>query len=253
MVGIYKIENKINGNCYIGQSINIQSRWNKERTAAFNTNNPAYNYPLSKAIRKYGVENFSFEILEECEASELNEKERFYIAQYDSFFNGYNQTLGGDTHILAPKEQIIKVFHELETTTKKHKEIAQECNISIEMVQGINTGRYWHQDNREYPIQKTKLIGRNYPKCKLCGKELKDYRAEHCVECSHIAQQKVPRPTKEELYNFLMTNNGNFSLAGRTFGVSDNSVRKWCKKYGIPSTSTEYHILLANKQSEEQL
>lgn len=249
MIGIYKIQNKINGKCYIGQSVNIESRWKKEQTVAFNKEDPAYNYPISRAIRKYGLENFIFEVLEECSIAELNQKERFYVTKFDSFFNGYNQTLGGDSRILAPKEQIIKVFHELETTNKKHKEIAQECDISIEMVQGINTGRYWHQDNREYPIQKTKLSGRNYPTCKICGKELKNYRAEHCVECSHIAQQKVPRPSKEELYNFFIENNGNFSLASRIFGVSDNAIRKWCKKYNIPSTSTEYKKIIKEIQT----
>ena len=66
MIGIYKITNKINGKCYIGQSINIKQRWKGHRKDAFWLNGPDYQYPLYKAIRKYGIENFSFEVIEEC-------------------------------------------------------------------------------------------------------------------------------------------------------------------------------------------
>ena len=46
MMGIYKITNLINGQCYIGQSINIQKRWTAEKNTAFNENREDYNYPL---------------------------------------------------------------------------------------------------------------------------------------------------------------------------------------------------------------
>lgn len=51
--------------------------------------------PLYQAIRKYGVENFSFEVLEECDTSLLDEKEVYYINLYNSYKEGYNATLGG--------------------------------------------------------------------------------------------------------------------------------------------------------------
>jgi len=53
---------------------------------------------LNSAIRKYGAENFDVIVLEECEVSELNDREEFYIAQYNSMYpNGYNLTAGGRT------------------------------------------------------------------------------------------------------------------------------------------------------------
>ena len=110
MVGIYKITNLINGQSYIGQSINIEKRWAQERQSAFNTNYKSYNYPISRAFRKYGLDNFQFEVLEECLQSQLNEREKDWIIQYDTFYNGYNQTLGGDSHIIAPKETILGIF-----------------------------------------------------------------------------------------------------------------------------------------------
>jgi group I intron endonuclease len=65
MIGIYKITNIINNHCYIGQSRNIQKRWKNHISASHNCNEKSYEYPLYRAIRKYGVENFSFDILEE--------------------------------------------------------------------------------------------------------------------------------------------------------------------------------------------
>ena len=85
MIGIYKIENLITNKIYIGQSTSIERRWKDHKNTAFNENDKSYNYPLYKAIRKYGVDNFSFEVLEECEIEELNEKEKFYISKFNSF------------------------------------------------------------------------------------------------------------------------------------------------------------------------
>ena len=47
---------------------------------------------------------------------------------------------------------MIGIFSDLENTDMIHSDIAKKWNVSIEMVQGINTGRYWHVSNRDYPI-----------------------------------------------------------------------------------------------------
>lgn len=64
MVGIYKITNNINGHSYIGLSTNLEDRW-KYHLTPYNQERESYK-TLYKAFKKYGVENFSFEILEEC-------------------------------------------------------------------------------------------------------------------------------------------------------------------------------------------
>ena len=71
-----------------------------------------------------GVENFSFEVIEECSIEELNEKEQFYIKKYNSYIdfpnsNGYNLTLGGDGTRKVTEEQIlniVKLWEEGKTT-----------------------------------------------------------------------------------------------------------------------------------------
>lgn len=65
MIGIYKITNNINGKVYIGQSIDINKRW-KEHKYRSQIPNKEYDKYLYRAFRKYGLENFTFEILEEC-------------------------------------------------------------------------------------------------------------------------------------------------------------------------------------------
>ena len=136
-VGIYKIQNLINGKIYIGQSVNIEKRWSNEKASAFDINDKAYEYPLSRAFRKYGLENFVFSIVEETSIENLDDKERYWINYYNSFFNGYNQTLGGSAghlHNLKAKENIIGIINDLENTNLYHKEIAQKWNVSQETV-----------------------------------------------------------------------------------------------------------------------
>ena len=87
--GIYKVTNKVNGKVYIGQSVDIGRRWREHMTAK----DGIY---FHKAIQKYGVENFEWEVIEQCK-KDLDEREIYWIEYYDSFNKGYNCTKGGDS------------------------------------------------------------------------------------------------------------------------------------------------------------
>ena len=67
VVGIYKITNKINGKSYIGQSNNIIRRISEHKSESYRQHE--INKVLYKAIEKYGVQNFDFDIIEECSAN----------------------------------------------------------------------------------------------------------------------------------------------------------------------------------------
>ena len=94
MIGIYKITNQINGKVYIGQSIDIQYRWKQHKQQAKNNRK---NNKLYQAMRKYGIENFLFEVIEQCKFSQqqLDNRQRYWIEYYNSYENGYNSTRGG--------------------------------------------------------------------------------------------------------------------------------------------------------------
>ena len=91
--GIYKITNKSNGLCYIGQSTDCAKRWKEHVKCGLGIDTPAQN-KLYKAKLKDGVTNFTFELLEQCDRQLLNEKERFYINLYQAYEFGYNSTIG---------------------------------------------------------------------------------------------------------------------------------------------------------------
>lgn len=92
-IGIYKYTNKINGQIYIGQSSDISSRYEQHIYDAAKRAKTV----IDKAIQKYGIENFNFEIIEECSKEELDSREKYWIQYYDSYNNGYNSTIGGKT------------------------------------------------------------------------------------------------------------------------------------------------------------
>lgn len=85
MVGIYKIINKINEDCYIGSSINLKNR--EFRHLRDLKNNNHHSVILQRAVEKYGIENFQFEIVEECLKSELLNREQYYLDTLNPKYN----------------------------------------------------------------------------------------------------------------------------------------------------------------------
>lgn len=108
--GIYKIENLINGKVYIGQSICITHRWRAHRKDAYNPKNRCYERPLYRAIRKYGLDNFSFTVIEYCSEDILNEREVYWIKYYNSFEDGYNLTPGGHEPVIIIPSKLYELW-----------------------------------------------------------------------------------------------------------------------------------------------
>lgn len=240
MIGIYKIENMINHKIYIGQSVDILGRWKGHKNKFNNKNSHSYEYPLYKDIRKYDLENFDFKVIEECDVDLLDERERYWIKYYNSFFNGYNQTFGGEGGCKLDKSVLIKILDLLKNTDLIQKEIALQCNVSEEMVQGINTGRYWNDGSDEYPIRKPREATKSY--CVDCGCEIfrGSKRCKHCENKRRTKENnKQMKVSKEELNELI--HKYPFTKIGKMFGVTDNSIRKWCKKYGLPYKYRDLH------------
>lgn len=109
LIGIYKIENKLTGKVYIGQSVDINRRFRTHRYNAFNEKNQdTYNLYLYTAIRKYGKDNFTYTVIELCDQSLLDERESFWIDYYRSNQKefGYNLSDGGTSKYVKELSKI---------------------------------------------------------------------------------------------------------------------------------------------------
>lgn len=93
MIGIYKITNQLTGDSYIGQSVQIEDRFDEHKNP--NNWNREQNKRLYQAFIEFGLRNFTFEVIEECKIEELNQREQYWIDFYHTYPNQYNMTPGG--------------------------------------------------------------------------------------------------------------------------------------------------------------
>lgn len=109
--GIYKFENKINHKIYIGQAINLTARYKKH---CKNINDQSHQEDFYQALRTYGLENFSYEILKQFEYYDfnlLNKLEIYYINKFNSLKpNGYNMVPGGTNGAGLAKGKKVQQF-----------------------------------------------------------------------------------------------------------------------------------------------
>ena len=104
---IYGWYNTLTDMWYVGQTIHPEGRFKTHIHESTNQNDNIY---FHRALRKYGLENWVYCVLEENVMKEnLNLKEIEWIEYYDSFYNGYNLTTGGDTNYIVSEEYRIKL------------------------------------------------------------------------------------------------------------------------------------------------
>ena len=122
---IYKIENKINGHVYIGQT----QRTLRSRVQYHKHSNK---FPIGKAIKKYGFENFAVSVIDYAYTKqELDEKEQFWIRIYNSKApNGYNLTDGGEGRegysLSDETKRKLSLFHKGRKTGKQSPELIEK-------------------------------------------------------------------------------------------------------------------------------
>ena len=159
---IYCYTNLINNKKYIGQTNNFKRRTKQHKDDSFtNYDEARYNQLIHQAIRKYGLNNFKIDILEDNIPTELiDEKEKYYISKYNTVApNGYNLTEGGMANKTAPipsryKDDYFNIVKELKGE-KSLKEIAEQFNMSYSYLSDINNGSRLFHENMVYPIRKS--------------------------------------------------------------------------------------------------
>ena len=166
---IYKVENKITHEVYIGQTISprgFKGRYRFKGSGVermykyykhFQDRNGYYNEHLFRAINKYGFDSFEVDEVYDVASSreELNKKEKYYIEKYDSFEHGYNNTYGGDSF---PKGKNCKnskpvcqisLDGELIKIWDSAQEASDELKIPVSNISKVCTGHLERNGNKQ--------------------------------------------------------------------------------------------------------
>lgn len=116
--GIYKIINCIDGKVYIGQSINIENRFIVHISNINNNKNSI----LYNTIRKYGIENFEFIIIEEIvDVNKLDERETYWIGHYKSNDRNYGYNIRLDCRTNRGFKHSVETKNKISNKTKGRK------------------------------------------------------------------------------------------------------------------------------------
>ena len=147
MVGIYKITKKENGKCYIGQSNDCERRFKEHQTKGESSR-----IPVDVAIKKYGKDAFTYEVIEECSIEKLNERESYWIRYYNSIEKGYNCSEGGDQQSIGENngrskltEQDVIEIRKAYNNHLKQKDVYEKYKdiVSFGTFQAVWQGKSW--------------------------------------------------------------------------------------------------------------
>lgn len=197
---IYIIKNDINNKIYIGQTIQqVKKRWYYHiRDAKQNKDNML----IHRAMNKYGIEHFYYEILEENIPSDMiNEREIYYIDHYNSMNNGYNMCPGGQKWKRKPINENIDINEVINLYKQgfSSRKIASMVNANDKYILNL-----LHRNNIEVRDKK----------CNLPDKTV------------------VIEDKENKLREFRKQGLSKYEIA-RRFNVNEKSVRRWLKKYNI--------------------
>ena len=149
MIGIYKYTNKLNGKIYIGRSTDIFKR----KWAHLNNPSP-YSY-FDQTLISIGEDKFNFEIIEECSADELKDREKYWIKFYnccvlDNKEKGYNLTHGGEEYKSEENPwaklsviEVKEIIEKLANTKISIQQLGKDYKVHYNTISDINRCKTW--------------------------------------------------------------------------------------------------------------
>lgn len=219
--GIYKCTCLSNGRCYIGQTQDLARR--KQVHIHELENNKHINSHLQRSWNKYGKDNFTWEVLELCPIDMLDEREIYWIKEYDAFTSGFNMTLGGGgTRGYKPTE---------ESNVKRSQSMLGEKNPMY--------GRYGAL-NPAYGQDHSGENGGMYGKHHTEEANEKNRRAH--LGKNNVSSKAIICVETNELF-------WSMGEAGRNKNCSDTTICKCCK--GVKKTAGGYHWRYATQEEIE--
>lgn len=161
---VYKATNKINGKSYVGITrVSVDWRWNAHICSAFTESYKDHDCVFHKAIRKYGIDSFYVETVEESNDEDLPNLERKYIELFDTFLpNGYNMTRGGDGHWTHDYNEIMRLWNEgysqCEIVMLYSRKIARNTIAKILRINGVSEDEICERSNVAIARSKIKRV-----------------------------------------------------------------------------------------------
>lgn len=188
---IYKIYNDINEKVYIGQTgLTVEHRFKEHIAKA--RGEERKKLPIYNAMRKYGIEHFFVEQIEETE--DLDEREIYWIKQYNSYENGYNATLGGGGNAKRDYQKIINLYKEYQNATTVAKLIGCERHLVYRVLKAnhikVISSAELAKKNRskligQYDKNTLELI-KIYPSATEAGRQIGNNGASaHIIKCAN--------------------------------------------------------------------
>jgi len=188
---IYKITNKVNDKVYIGFTQDVEKRWSNHRNAQ-------YNRPLYNSIKKYGIDNFIFEVIYQSYDREhtLLEMEPFFIAEYNSYNKGYNCVKGGgNTNTDESRKQSSNRMKA--NNPMKRPEIAAKVSqslmgnkptITVERNEKIRQSKIGSKNHYYGNPAAADVLNKTRYRCSKCGCETNkgNYKKWHEDKCKKI-------------------------------------------------------------------
>lgn len=182
MAYIYKITNKINGKSYIGQTVSkLSIRFNQHINYAKRAKESGKKlFYLSKAILKYGKENFTIEVVEEVlNVDLLNDREIYWITFYDTFNSGYNLNKGGHFRVKPENRKYVPTDEHRANMSKAKKVKSPELTETyISALRNAKLG----SKNPNFGKKAERVI------CEYCGKNVAKniYIQYHGIKCKSL-------------------------------------------------------------------
>ncbi len=180
-MGIYKIENKVNGKIYIGSSKNIENRWKKHKYDLRSNNH--HSEHMQNAWNKYGKENFIFKIIEEIrDENILIEREQYWINALKSYNIDIGYNIAYRAGVPSNQELICKVFAVKNRMMLLNKEYTKNERIFLfSMIPFLSVPRNEIKINYKYPtqIELMKIVDMSKPTYLSTIRQLKEKNIIH--------------------------------------------------------------------------
>ena len=217
---IYAFKNKTNGKMYVGQTqrtFGIRTKQHLNRSDTY----------FDKALAKYGLNNFSYWILDRGSTlEELNEKERYWITEYDCLWpNGYNLTVGGDgvkgyRHTDEYKRKMSDAMKGKGTGKDNHFYGKRHTIKSIKKMSEYQSNRWTVEARKELSESyKGKFVGEDNPFYK---KKHKQSSKDKMSKAKDSIKIKVRNIDTGEVFESL-------SLASKTHNVQVAHIKRVCR------------------------